>query len=83
MNNREVEQMVLRGGRLARPAASHIMCTDKIYDLMTRCWATHRDNRPTFSYLAGLFADYCTESEKQYEDETQEEDDDDDDDVVD
>ena len=45
--NQEVMQYVTNGGRLESPPG----CPGPIYRLMTQCWSTNPEERPTFATI--------------------------------
>ncbi|XP_019647465.1 PREDICTED: tyrosine-protein kinase SRK3-like [Branchiostoma belcheri] len=47
MKGKRVMDMIKDGGRLEKPSS----CPDEIYTLMTSCWETLPDDRPTFPEL--------------------------------
>nr|KAG5713979.1 hypothetical protein BaRGS_020307 [Batillaria attramentaria] len=47
MKGQEMVEFLERGDRLAKP----ISCSDDVYEVMTQCWQTNRDMRPTFKKL--------------------------------
>ncbi|XP_050527207.1 tyrosine-protein kinase receptor-like [Daktulosphaira vitifoliae] len=47
MTNKETMNYVMRGGRLARPG----ICPEPVYKLMSSCWKTNPENRPTFEAI--------------------------------
>ncbi|KAK1117952.1 hypothetical protein K0M31_015619 [Melipona bicolor] len=52
--NREAMAMVTLGGRLEKPAG----CPDPIYGIMTRCWHSRPEDRPSFATVVERIG-YC------------------------
>ncbi|KAK9299944.1 hypothetical protein QLX08_007170 [Tetragonisca angustula] len=52
--NREAMAMVTLGGRLEKPAG----CPDPIYGIMTRCWHSRPEDRPSFATIVERIG-YC------------------------
>lgn len=47
MTNKETMNYVMRGGRLSRP----VICPEPVYSLMSSCWITNPEERPTFECI--------------------------------
>ncbi|KAJ7374035.1 hypothetical protein OS493_009365 [Desmophyllum pertusum] len=47
IRHRELMRLLKRGYRMEKPD----ICSEEIYQLMTRCWADNPDARPTFTEL--------------------------------
>eukprot|EP00108_Taenia_solium_P006547 TsM_001092300 transcript=TsM_001092300 gene=TsM_001092300 len=58
MNNSQVYQFIVDGGRLHKPA----VCPDRIYVLMLECWQHDRNRRPAFEYICQKIGDYLDQN---------------------
>ncbi|VDO08822.1 unnamed protein product [Rodentolepis nana] len=58
MNNSQVYQFIVGGGRLHKPA----VCPDRIYVLMLECWQHDRNKRPAFEYICQKIGDYLDQN---------------------
>uniref|UniRef100_A0A5K3FDF5 Tyrosine-protein kinase n=1 Tax=Mesocestoides corti TaxID=53468 RepID=A0A5K3FDF5_MESCO len=58
MNNSQVYQFIVGGGRLHKPA----ICPDRIYVLMLECWQHDRNKRPAFEYICQKIGDYLDQN---------------------
>lgn len=47
MTNKETMNYVMRGGRLAKPG----ICPEPVHKLMSSCWKTNPQYRPTFEHI--------------------------------
>lgn len=47
ISNYEIIKFLKLGGRLEKPD----ICTEKIYELMLKCWSEHCDERPSFEEI--------------------------------
>uniref|UniRef100_A0A674DS33 Tyrosine-protein kinase n=1 Tax=Salmo trutta TaxID=8032 RepID=A0A674DS33_SALTR len=63
MSNGEVMTSVQRGYRMPRPEN----CPNELYDIMTSCWKSKPDDRPTFDYIQSVLDDFYTATEGQYQ----------------
>lgn len=63
MSNPEVIRALERGYRMPRP--EH--CPEELYNIMTRCWKNHPEERPTFEYIQSVLDDFYTATEGQYQ----------------
>ncbi|NWU77751.1 HCK kinase, partial [Onychorhynchus coronatus] len=63
MSNVEVIRALERGYRM--PRAEN--CPEELYDIMTRCWKTRPEDRPTFEYTQSVLEDFFTATESQYQ----------------
>ncbi|XP_059561860.1 tyrosine-protein kinase HCK isoform X2 [Myotis daubentonii] len=63
MTNPEVIRALERGYRMPRP--EH--CPEELYNIMTRCWKNHPEERPTFEYIQSVLDDFYTATESQYQ----------------
>ena len=59
----EVIKALERGYRMPRPEN----CPEELYDIMTRCWSTKPEDRPTFEYTQSVLEDFFTSTESQYQ----------------
>lgn len=58
MNNTQVYQYIVGGGRLHKPA----VCPDRIYVLMLECWQHDRSKRPAFDYICQKIGGYLDQN---------------------
>lgn len=58
MNNAQVYQFIVGGGRLHKPA----ICPDRLYVLMLECWQHDRNKRPAFEYICQKIGDYLDQN---------------------
>uniref|UniRef100_A0A672RFL3 Tyrosine-protein kinase n=1 Tax=Sinocyclocheilus grahami TaxID=75366 RepID=A0A672RFL3_SINGR len=63
MSNSEVMSSVQRGYRMPRPEN----CPTELYEIMTSCWKSKPDDRPTFDYIQSVLDDFYTATEGQYQ----------------
>ncbi|XP_022533366.2 tyrosine-protein kinase Lyn [Astyanax mexicanus] len=63
LNNAEVMARVQRGYRIPQPE----LCPSKLYEIMTTCWKSSPEERPTFDYMQSILEDYFTATEDQYQ----------------
>ncbi|CDQ71938.1 unnamed protein product [Oncorhynchus mykiss] len=63
MSNGEVMTSVQKGYRMPRPEN----CPNELYDIMTTCWKSKPDDRPTFDYIQSVLDDFYTATEGQYQ----------------
>ncbi|XP_062337359.1 tyrosine-protein kinase Lyn isoform X2 [Osmerus eperlanus] len=63
MSNGEVMTSVQRGYRMPRPEN----CPSELYDIMSTCWKTKPEDRPTFDYIQSVLDDFYTATEGQYQ----------------
>uniref|UniRef100_A0A673H2C7 LYN proto-oncogene, Src family tyrosine kinase n=1 Tax=Sinocyclocheilus rhinocerous TaxID=307959 RepID=A0A673H2C7_9TELE len=63
MSNSEVMSSVQRGYRMPRPEN----CPTELYEIMTTCWKSKPDDRPTFDYIQSVLDDFYTATEGQYQ----------------
>uniref|UniRef100_A0A4X1SUD3 Tyrosine-protein kinase n=1 Tax=Sus scrofa TaxID=9823 RepID=A0A4X1SUD3_PIG len=63
MSNPEVIRALEHGYRMPRP--EH--CPEELYNIMTRCWKNHPEERPTFEYIQSVLDDFYTATESQYQ----------------
>ncbi|KAM9427135.1 tyrosine-protein kinase Lyn-like [Salvelinus alpinus] len=63
MSNGEVMTSVQKGYRMPRPGN----CPNELYDIMTTCWKSKPDDRPTFDYIQSVLDDFYTATEGQYQ----------------
>lgn len=54
---------VQRGYRMPRPDN----CPSELYEVMTSCWKTKPEERPTFDYMQSVLEDYYTATEGHYQ----------------
>ncbi|KAM9248494.1 tyrosine-protein kinase HCK isoform 1-T1 [Dugong dugon] len=66
MSNPEVIRALEHGYRMPRP--EH--CPEELYNIMTRCWKNHPEERPTFEYIQSVLDDFYTATESQYQQQT-------------
>ncbi|XP_049627082.1 tyrosine-protein kinase Blk [Suncus etruscus] len=64
MSNPEVISSLERGYRMARPD----MCPPALYwSVISKCWHSQPQERPTFEFLQSVLEDFHTSTEQQYE----------------
>ncbi|NWX95058.1 HCK kinase, partial [Nothoprocta ornata] len=63
MSSAEVIRALDRGYRMPRTES----CPAELYDVMTRCWKTNPEDRPTFEYTQSILEDFFTATESQYQ----------------
>ncbi|XP_041103507.1 tyrosine-protein kinase Lyn-like isoform X2 [Polyodon spathula] len=63
MSNADVMSSVQRGFRMGCPDK----CPQELYDIMTSCWKSKPEDRPTFDYLQSVLDDFYTATEGQYQ----------------
>uniref|UniRef100_A0A8C5NUL1 Tyrosine-protein kinase n=1 Tax=Jaculus jaculus TaxID=51337 RepID=A0A8C5NUL1_JACJA len=63
MSNPEVIRALEHGYRMPRP--EH--CPEELYSIMTRCWKSRPEERPTFEYIQSVLDDFFTATESQYQ----------------
>ncbi|KAK1173791.1 tyrosine-protein kinase Lyn-like [Acipenser oxyrinchus oxyrinchus] len=63
MSNADVMNSVQRGYRMPCPDK----CPQELYDIMTSCWKSKPEDRPTFDYLQSVLDDFYTATEGQYQ----------------
>ena len=63
MSNPEVIRALEHGYRMPRPE----QCPEELYNIMTRCWKNHPEERPTFEYIQSVLDDFYTATESQYQ----------------
>lgn len=63
MNKSEVMTSVQRGYRMPCPQD----CPEELYVIMTSCWKSKPDDRPTFDYMQSVLGDFYTATEAQYQ----------------
>ncbi|XP_075294468.1 tyrosine-protein kinase HCK [Opisthocomus hoazin] len=63
MSSMEVIKALERGYRMPRPEN----CPEELHDIMTRCWSTKPEDRPTFEYTQSVLEDFFTSTESQYQ----------------
>ncbi|MGH0146876.1 UNVERIFIED_CONTAM: hypothetical protein FKN15_039680 [Acipenser sinensis] len=63
MSNADVMNSVQRGYRMPSPDK----CPQELYDIMTSCWKSKPEDRPTFDYLQSVLDDFYTATEGQYQ----------------
>ena len=56
MSSAEALQAVTNGYRLPNPEDNHhIVCPADLYEIMTDCWHSRPEDRPSFSHLSDSF----------------------------
>lgn len=64
MSNPEVIRSLEHGYRMPCPEA----CPPELYrDIITECWRSRPEERPTFEFLQSVLEDFYTATEGQYE----------------
>ncbi|XP_062849605.1 tyrosine-protein kinase Lyn-like [Trichomycterus rosablanca] len=63
LSNSEVMARVQRGYRMSCPDN----CPAELYEMMTTCWKSKPEERPTFDYMQSVLEDYYTATEGQYQ----------------
>ncbi|XP_074144023.1 tyrosine-protein kinase Blk isoform X1 [Sminthopsis crassicaudata] len=63
MTNPEVIRHLERGYRMPCPD----MCPVELYSIISKCWRSRPEERPTFEYLQSVLEDFYTATEQQYE----------------
>lgn len=64
MSNPEVISSLERGYRMARPDT----CPPTLYwGVISKCWHSQPQERPTFEFLQSVLEDFHTSTEQQYE----------------
>lgn len=67
----DVYALVLKGGRMQQPEGEGVLCPDRLWELMNKCWAQRAEDRPTFQFLKEYFDDYPVNSEGNYSEQQQ------------
>ncbi|NXG65791.1 HCK kinase, partial [Hemiprocne comata] len=63
MSSTEVIRALEHGYRMPRTEN----CPEELYHIMTRCWQSRREDRPTFEYMQSTLEDFFTATESQYQ----------------
>nr|XP_023406728.1 tyrosine-protein kinase Blk isoform X4 [Loxodonta africana] len=64
MSNPEVIRSLEQGYRMPRPDS----CPPELYSgVISKCWRSRREERPTFEFLQSVLQDFYTATEQQYE----------------
>ncbi|XP_049722390.1 tyrosine-protein kinase Blk isoform X3 [Elephas maximus indicus] len=64
MSNPEVIRSLEQGYRMPRPDS----CPPELYSgVISKCWRSRREERPTFEFLQSVLQDFYTATERQYE----------------
>ncbi|XP_015209023.2 tyrosine-protein kinase Lyn isoform X2 [Lepisosteus oculatus] len=63
MSNSDVMTSIQRGYRMPQPED----CPKELYAIMSSCWKTKPEDRPTFDYMQSVLDDFYTATEGQYQ----------------